>query len=128
MLKQLGLLGHCKIRLMPDEDHEDIHFGCILHEKISSLIERKGLTSAHAKNESSIVDESEVSGLVYCLTKKLSEFCRELIEDDRGLDYQPSGFGGNSEWKRHCVCETLEDRNIVAWIGMKTTSSADQGT
>lgn len=80
MLKQLGILGNCKVRLMPDDGHGNIHFACILHDKISGIVERKGLTATHAKNEKSTVDETEVDGLVYCLAKKLSGFCRGLDE------------------------------------------------
>ena len=127
MLKQLEILKDCKLRLMPDEDHEDIHFARILHGKTSDLVKRRGLTSTHAKNENSTVDEDEFNGLVYSLAKKLSGFCRTTNED-RGLVYQPSGLGGNSEWKRNCDCKELEDRNIVAWLGQKLLPGADGST
>lgn len=127
MLKQLEILKDCKLRLMPDEDHEDIHFARILHGKTSDLVKRRGLTSTHAKNENYTVDEDEFNGLVYSLAKKPSGFCRKTNQD-RGLDYQPSGLGGNSEWKRNCDCKELEDRNIVAWLGQKLLPGADGST
>ena len=59
MLKQLEILNNCKIRLMTDEDHEGIHFVCILHRKISDLVGRKGLTPAHAKNDKKTADKDK---------------------------------------------------------------------
>lgn len=125
-LKHPEILGDCKIRLMP-ADHDDVQFACILHNKISALVERKDLTATHATNEKSKVDEAEVNGLIYCIAKKISDLCNRLHEDNT-LDYLPSGLGGNSEWKRNCDCEELEDRNIVPWIGMKSASIVDEGT
>lgn len=125
MLEHLEILGDCKIRLMP-ADHDDVQFACILHNKISALVERKDLTATHATNEKPKVDEAEVNGLIYCIAKKISDLCNRLHEDNT-LDYLPSGLGGNSEWKRNCDCEELEDRSIVPWIGMKSASIVDEG-
>ena len=124
MLQQLGGLGDCKIRLTPEREYDDVHFPCILHGKISDLIERKGLTLAHAENEKSVVDEHEVDGLAYCTARKLSGFCRELNEWNK-LDYLPSGLGGNGDWKRNCDCKKLHRENKIAWLGMKSLVGAD---
>lgn len=126
MLKQLGISGDCKVRLMPEEDH-DIHCACMLHEKISALIERKGLTLAHATNEKSVVDEHEVNGLACCIARKLSGFCRELNEWNN-LDYRASGLGGNSDWTRNCDCKKLIRGNKIAWLGRRFISGADEST
>lgn len=91
MLMQLKILGNCKLRLKPHVGNKKVHFACILHEKISSLVARKGLTAAHAENELSKVDELEVNGLIYCLAEKLSEFCRE-VSQSRAITYLPAGL------------------------------------
>lgn len=127
MLAQLNIMGNCKLRFMPDDYGEDIHYACILHSKISSLVARKGLTAADAENELSRVDKHEVVGLVYCIVKKLSNFCEEVL-DKHALTYLPAGLDGNSDWKRDCDCEDLEEGNEIAWLGRKLISGADGST
>jgi hypothetical protein len=77
MLMQLGFLGHCKIRLITDP-LGGIHFACILREKILNLIQRKDLTTVHAEDENSILDEFDVIGLLYAVAIKLSDFCKQV--------------------------------------------------
>jgi hypothetical protein len=127
MLMRLKILGKCKLRLMSDEDSTDTHYACILHDKITSLVARKGLTAVHAENELSTVDELEVNGLVYSIAKKLSVFCDKLCQV-RALTYRPPGLGGNSDWKCNCDCAEFEKRNMVAWLGKKFLSNADGST
>lgn len=123
MLMQLGILGRCKIRLLPEEDvFDNIHFACILHDKISKLVQRKALTPADAENESSELDEFEVNGLVYCISKKLSDLCKQLHKS-KDLLYRTSGLGGNSNWKANCSCPDLEGK--MSWIEMKSLPVAD---
>jgi hypothetical protein len=127
MLMHLKILGNCKLRLMPDDDSYEIHFACILHDKIDCLVARKGLTAAHAENEHSRVDELEVNGLIYCLAKKLSDFCHEVWQV-RALIYKPAGLGGNSDWKCSCDCDELEKRDMVPWLGRKFLPDAGGST
>lgn len=127
MLAQLKILKNCKLRLMPDLGFEDVHYACILHDKISSLVARKGLTAAHAENEKSKLDELEVNGLVYCIARKLSEFCRDVYQV-RSVTYRPAGLDGNSDWKCNCDCVELEKRDMIAWLGQKLLPGADGST
>ena len=126
MLKQLKILGDCKIRLTP-QNCEALDFACILLNKISGVIERKALTAAHARNESGTVDEAEVNGLVYCVAKKLSDLCNHLNED-YSLNYHSSGLGENADWTRVCDCDELENRDMIPWLGRKLVSGADGST
>lgn len=126
MLMQLGILGRCKLRLLPEERvFENIHFACILHDKISNVVRRKALTSADAENENSKLDEIEVDGLVYCISKKLSDLCKQL-DKVYDLVYHASGLGGNSDWKANCDCPDLEGK--MSWIGKKSLSVAIEAT
>jgi hypothetical protein len=115
MLMQLNILGKCKVRLIPQQ-HEDIHFACILHDKISNLIQRKELTSADAENESSGLDELEVNGLIYCIARKLSDFLIHLIDRGALLEYRASGICGDSNWMSKCNCPGLQLGEKMSWI------------
>ncbi|GAB7329271.1 hypothetical protein MBLNU13_g01078t1 [Cladosporium sp. NU13] len=113
MLAQLMILGNCKLRLMADLDIQDVHCACILHNKISSLVACKGLTAVHAEDEKSKMDELEVNGLVYCIAKKLADFCHDVYQS-RYVTYRPAGLDGNSDWKCNCDCDELKKRGMAA--------------
>jgi hypothetical protein len=126
MLMQLGILGHCKLRLIPAEDYEDYdaHFACILHDKISKLVQRKSLVPEDAEDEKSELDEVEVNGLIYPITKKFSDFCQHLAKDNR-LEYRESGLGGDSKWKSNCSCPDFENGAKMSWIDKKSLLGFD---
>ena len=127
MLAHLKILKKCKLRLKSDLDFEDVHYACIIHEKISSLVARRSLTAAHAQNEKSKLDQLEVIGLVYCIARKLSDFCHE-VNQVRSVTYRPAGLDGNSDWKCNCDCDELRKRGMIPWLGRKLLPSADGST
>ena len=125
MLMQLGILGQCSIRLIPERFHM-IHFACILQEKISKVIQRKGLAPTDTENENFTLDEHEVGGLIYCVVEKFTELCE--VASKRGfLQYFPFELDENSDWKQNCACPVLS-WGEMSWIDKDSLSRANRST
>jgi hypothetical protein len=125
LLMQLGFLGKCKLNFAII-NRERLHVGCLLHQKIIKLVQRKKLTPAHAEDEESKLDRHEIRGLVYSLARHFDTWWYRIVRDimlrpDARPDVQgnPTSYFG---------CSLSRDDERVPWITKTPLLTADESS
>jgi hypothetical protein len=118
LLMQLGFLGKCKLNFAV-ENRERLHVGCLLHQKVMKLVQRRSLTPAHAEDEESKLDRHEVHGLVYSLARHFDTWWTP-INRDITLRFDEQGPIS------YCGCSLSRDDQNVPWITKTPLFTADE--
>jgi hypothetical protein len=119
LLMQLGFLGKCKLKFEV-EDREQLHAGCLLHQKVMRLVQRKTLTPAHIENENFELDKHEVRGLVYSLVRHFDAWWNTIDKNEIETD-DPQGNPTS-----YCGCSLSHDDWSVPWITKTPLLTADE--